>query len=68
MNPNSKDVASVVVNFGDTPESAAINIEGATGEVIVAAPDQPDRHAALPLQITIPPHRLAVVIKRESSK
>jgi len=68
MNPNSKDVASVVVNFGDTPESAAINIEGATGEVIVAAPDQPDRHAALPLQITIPPHRLAVVIKRESNK
>lgn len=64
MNPVSKDVASVIVNFGDTPESATVSIDGASGEVVVAAPDLPDRHAALPLRISIPPHRLVVVVKR----
>jgi len=64
MNPDNKDVASVIVNFGDAPESATLSIDGASGEVVVAAPDLPDRHAALPLQISIPPHRLVVVVKR----
>ena len=64
MNPNNKDVASVIVNFGDTPESATVSMDGASGEVVIAMPDQPDRHATLPLQISIPPHQLAVVVKR----
>lgn len=62
MDPNSKDVAAVVVNFGDVPESAAIRIDGAKGEATVAAPNQPDYKSALPLQISIPPHRLVVVV------
>jgi hypothetical protein len=66
MNPNNKNVASVIVNFGDTPESATVSMDGASGEVVIAAPDQPDRHAALPLQISIPPHRLVVVVKRSA--
>ncbi len=64
MDPDNKDVASVIVNFGDTPEAATVSIDGASGEVVIAAPDLPDRHAALPLQISIPPHRLVVVVKR----
>jgi hypothetical protein len=68
MNPDNKDVASVVVNFGDTPESASIHMDGMSGDVTVAAPDQPDRQAALPLQVSIPPHRLVVVVKRVSQK
>jgi hypothetical protein len=66
MDPASNDVASVIVNFGDTPEAATVSIDGTSGEVVVAAPDLPDRHAALPLQISIPPHQLAVVVKRAS--
>ncbi len=64
MDSNNKDVASVIVNFGDTPETAKVGIDGASGEVVVAAPDLPDRHATLPLRISIPPHQLAVVVKR----
>jgi hypothetical protein len=64
MDADNKDVASVIVNFGDTPETATVSIDGASGDVVVASPDLPDRHAALPLQISIPPHRLAVVVKR----
>jgi hypothetical protein len=64
MDPNNKDVASVIVNFGDAPESATVTMDGASGEVVVAAPDLPERHATLPLQISIPPHRLVVVVKR----
>jgi len=64
MDPRNKDVASVIVNFGDAQESATLNIEGASGEVTVATPDHPDRSAILPLQISIPPHQLAVVVKR----
>ena len=64
MDANNKDVASVIVNFGDAPESATLNMEGLSGNVTVATPEQPDRRAMLPLQISIPPHRLAVVVKR----
>lgn len=55
--------ACVVVNFGDAPESAQVNLDGQDGDVTVATPFQADRKAALPLQLTIPPHQLAVVIK-----
>jgi Domain of unknown function (DUF6259) len=64
MNAKDGDVATVVVNFGDTPESATVSMDGASGNVVIAAPDLPDRTAALPLQISIPPHQLAVVVKR----
>jgi hypothetical protein len=68
MDPSKKDIGSVVVNFGDTPESAALSIDGASGEVTIATPDQPDRQASLPLRVSIPAHRLVVVIKRTSNK
>lgn len=64
--PRSTDVASVIVNFGDAPEPATLTIEGDGRAVTVAAPDQPDRKTTLPLQISIPPHRLAVVVRRAS--
>jgi hypothetical protein len=64
MDPDNKDVASVIVNFGDTPEAATVSMDGASGEVVIAAPDLPDRRSNLPLQISIPPHRLVVVVKR----
>jgi hypothetical protein len=67
-NPNDRDVASVIVNFGDMPESAALSIDGASGNVTVAAPGQPDRQASLPLRVSIPAHRLVVVIKLTSQK
>ncbi len=55
--------ACVVVNYGDNPESAEINLEGESGDVNVAAPFSPDRKATLPVQVSIPPHQLAVVVK-----
>jgi Domain of unknown function (DUF6259) len=54
--------ACVVVNFGDAPAAAEIDIEGVTGEVTVAAPFHPDSKAVLPLRVSIPPHQLAVVV------
>ena len=68
MSPRSKDAAIVIVNFGDMPESATVNIDGANGEAIVATPDRPDRQAVLPLHLSIPPHQLAVVVKRSPLK
>lgn len=68
MDPKSKDLASVIVNFGDTPESAEVNLDGASGSVTIAAPGQPDRRANLPLHMSIPPHQLAVVVKRSSAE
>jgi Domain of unknown function (DUF6259) len=56
--------AAVIVNFGDAPEDAAVQLDGMSGEVTIAAPDQPDRKAELPLDLTIPPHRLVVVVKQ----
>ncbi len=55
--------ACVVLNFGDAPESAEVNIEGASGNVVIATPFQPDHTAVLPARITIPAHRLVVVVK-----
>lgn len=68
MDPSNNDLASVIVNFSDTPESAILTIDGASGQVTVAAPDLPDRQVDLPLRISIPPHQLAVVVKRVPHK
>lgn len=61
--PNQQGRACVVVNFGDVPESVEVNLEGVNGEVVVAAPHQPDRTAVLPLHVSIPPHQLVVIVK-----
>lgn len=57
----------VVINFGDTMESVEIDIEDLiedlSGEVTIATPFHPDRTAVLPVRVSIPPHRLAVVVK-----
>jgi hypothetical protein len=63
LQSNNPSRACVLVNFGDTGESAEINIEGVIGEVIIATPFHPDRKATLPVRISIPPHQLAVVVK-----
>lgn len=55
--------ACVVVNFGDAPESVELNFEGAS-RVVVARPFNTDVDASLPLHLSIPPHQLAVVVKR----
>jgi hypothetical protein len=61
--PDEPGRACVVVNFGDAPESVEITLEDLHGEVIVAAPNQPDRTAALPLRLSIPPQQLVVIVK-----
>jgi hypothetical protein len=61
--PNQQGRACVVVNFGDASESVEVNLEGVNGEVVVAAPYQPDRKAVLPLRVSIPPHQLVVIVK-----
>jgi hypothetical protein len=54
----------VIVNFGEASENATVHFDGIGGEVTIAAPDQPDRKADLPLDLTIPPHRLLVVVRK----
>jgi hypothetical protein len=61
---NRQTRACVVVNFGDSSESAEINIEGVGGDVVIATPFNPDRKAVLPVRISIPPHQLAVIVKQ----
>jgi len=61
---NSSSQSCVVVNFGDTPEAAEVNFDGVSGSVIIATPFNPDRKAELPVRLSIPPHQLAVVVKR----
>lgn len=56
--------ACVVVNFGNSPQTVEVRLNGISGNVVVAAPFQPDRTTALPVRITIPPNRLAVVVKQ----
>lgn len=55
--------ACVVVNFGDAPESVELNFESAS-RVVIARPFETDVEARLPLRLSIPPHQLAVVVKR----
>jgi hypothetical protein len=63
FNASEQGRACVVVNFGDAAESVEITLEDLHGEVIVAAPNQPDRTATLPLRLSIPPHQLVVIVK-----
>ncbi len=55
--------ACVVVNFDTTPQTVTVNLDGVSGSVQVATPFHADRTANLPVQLTIPPHQLVVVVK-----
>jgi hypothetical protein len=56
--------ACVVVNFDTTPQTVVVSLDGFSGNVKVATPFHADRTASLPVQFTIPPHQLAVVVKQ----
>lgn len=56
--------ACVVVNFGNSPQTVEVNLDGMSGNATIAAPFQANRTAVLPVRITIPPDRLAVVVKQ----
>jgi hypothetical protein len=64
LQPDTPGRACVVVNFGDSPERAEVGMDGLSGEVTVAAPFQKDRAATLPVSLTVPAHRLEVIVKR----
>lgn len=64
LQPGSQGRACVVVNFGDKPQSAEVNLDGVSGEVAVAQPFEPDRKAILPVKLTVPAHTAEVVVKR----
>ena len=55
--------ACVVVNFDTTPQTVTVSLDGVSGNVQIATPFHADRTAILPVQLTIPPHQLAVVVK-----
>ena len=55
--------ACVVVNFDTTPQTVSVSFDGLSGKVQIATPFHADRTATLPVQLTIPPHQLAVVVK-----
>jgi hypothetical protein len=57
------NAACVVVNFGNSPESAEVNLQG-LGDVVIATPFNSERGAHLPVHLSIPPHQLAVIVKR----
>jgi hypothetical protein len=61
---NDPSLACVVVNFGDAPESAEVNFQGVSGEIVIATPFNPERGAHLPVRLSILPHELAVIVKR----
>lgn len=64
-NDSATGRAVVVVNFGEQPESAIVNVTGANGrEVEISAPFAPDRKGTLPLNLNIPPSRCAVIVVR----
>ncbi|HKF06140.1 MAG TPA: DUF6259 domain-containing protein [Candidatus Sulfotelmatobacter sp.] len=65
LKTNDPSLACVVVNFGDAPESAEVNFQSVTGDVVVATAFNPERGAHLPLRLSIPPHQLAVIVKRD---
>jgi hypothetical protein len=65
MDPADKRRALVAVNFGDREEPADVNFDNGTGrEVEISAPFEEDRKGFVPLHLTIPPHRCAVVVMR----
>jgi hypothetical protein len=57
---NSATPGLGAVNFGDAPESVEANTESVSGEVVVAAPYQPDRTAVLPARLSVPPYLLVL--------
>ncbi len=63
LEPDKSGEACVVVNFDRTPQTVTVSLDGLSGSVEVATPFQADRQATLPVQLTIPPHQLAVVVK-----
>lgn len=64
LHSDSQARACVVVNFGNSPQTIEVNLDGMSGNVAIAAPFQANRTAVLPVRITIPPDRLAVVVKQ----
>lgn len=55
--------ACVVVNFGDTPQSVRINLQGRGSGAVLATPFHSDRKVTLPLSVSIPAHQLVVVVR-----
>ena len=64
LHSGSNSRACVIVNFSNSPQTVDVNLDGMSGNVAIAAPFQANRMAALPVRITIPPSRLAVVVKQ----
>lgn len=64
LGPKGTGRACVVVNFGDTPQSVQISLEGKGSNAVLATPFHPDRKVSLPLQIFIQAHELAVVVRQ----
>lgn len=57
--------AMVLVNFGDKDETAEAKFEGGAGrEIEISAPFEEGREGTLPVRLTIPPHRCAVVVMK----
>jgi len=65
LNDGDARRAMVLVNFGDKDETAEAKFDGGTGrEVEISAPFKEDRKGNLPVRLTIPPHRCAVVVMK----
>lgn len=64
LQAGKKGEACVVVNFDTTPQSVDVRLDGFSGQAVVARPFQPDQTVTLPVRLTIPPHELAIVIKK----
>jgi hypothetical protein len=63
MDSKSQGRACVVVNFGDQDESVDVTILGKEGHSVdISSPFEADRAGTLPLRLTLPPHRVAVVV------
>ena len=61
---NDRSLACVVINFGDVTESAEVNLQGLSGDIIIAAPFKSEYESLLPAHLSIPPHELTVIVKR----
>ena len=61
---NDRSRACVVVNFGDSPESAEVNFQGVSEGIVIATPFNPERSAHLPVRLSILPHQLVVIVNR----
>jgi hypothetical protein len=61
---NDPSLACVVVNFGDSPESAEVNFQGVSDGIVIATPFNPERGAHLPVRLSILPHQLGVIVNR----